>query len=378
MRCLKKYIWVFLIILLLLGVCGIHTFAQNEETEDLKSVEELSETIYDAINDDAAAMLDELNLSDFSMDGVLALSPRTVIDALLSVITDGFGAPLRAAMLLCAVAVLANLSSVFLLGESKIQTAFDLCTVLIVTCILAQSLTNLLEIAFSAVSLCSDFMLTYIPGFAGIIAMSGKPLTSAAYGSVMVGIANLYAQSGVKYFLPFLLVYLSLSVFSSLQEKYALLPIVRCLQKIIYTVLGLAATLFSGLITVKGALATGGDSVTGKGVKMLVGSAVPIVGGALSEGVTSVLASAALIKSTVGVFGILVIVCTTLPAVIQLLLWYVALSFAGAVSESLGQTRIKNLLQSIAGVLSVTNAFVIFTAYIFIISTGVILQFRGA
>lgn len=378
MRCLKKYIWVFLIILLLLGVCGIHTFAQNEETEDLKSVEELSETIYDAINDDAAAMLDELNLSDFSMDGVLALSPRTVIDALLSVITDGFGAPLRAAMLLCAVAVLANLSSVFLLGESKIQTAFDLCTVLIVTCILAQSLTNLLEIAFSAVSLCSDFMLTYIPGFAGIIAMSGKPLTSAAYGSVMVGIANLYAQSGVKYFLPFLLVYLSLSVFSSLQEKYALLPIVRCLQKIIYTVLGLAATLFSGLITVKGALATGGDSVTVKGVKMLVGSAVPIVGGALSEGVTSVLASAALIKSTVGVFGILVIVCTTLPAVIQLLLWYVALSFAGAVSESLGQTRIKNLLQSIAGVLSVTNAFVIFTAYIFIISTGVILQFRGA
>lgn len=378
MRCAKKYIWVFLIILMLLGVCSIHTFAQNEETEDLKSVEELSETIYDAINDDAAAMLDELNLSDFSMDGVLALSPRTVIDALLSVITDGFGAPLRAAVLLCAVAVLANLSSVFLLGESKIQTAFDLCTVLIVSCILAQSLTNLLEIAFSVVSLCSDFMLTYIPGFAGIIAMSGKPLTSAAYGSVMVGIANLYAQSGVKYFLPFLLVYLSLSVFSSLQEKYALLPIVRCLQKIIYTVLGLAATLFSGLITVKGALATGGDSVTVKGVKMLVGSAVPIVGGALSEGVTSVLASATLIKSTVGVFGILVIVCTTLPAVIQLLLWYVALSFAGAVSESLGQTRIKNLLQSIAGVLSVTNAFVIFTAYIFIISTGVILQFRGA
>ena len=153
MRCVKKYIWVLLIILMLLGVCSIHTFAQNEETEDLKSVEELSETIYDAINDDAAAMLDELNLSDFSMDGVLALSPRMVIDALLSVITDGFGAPLRAAMLLCVVAVLANLSCVFLLGESKIQTAFDLCTVLIVTCILAQSLTNLLEIAFSAVSL---------------------------------------------------------------------------------------------------------------------------------------------------------------------------------------------------------------------------------
>lgn len=377
MRCVKKIGWTAVIVLLLLCFCCIHTFAQSSETQEAKSVEELSESIYDAINEDAAEILYDLNLSDFSMDGVLALSPRTVIDALLSVFTDGFGAPLRATVLLCTVAVLSSLSSALFLGESKIQSAFDLCTVFIVTCILAQPLTELLETAFSAVSLCGDFMLTYIPGFAGIVAMSGKPLTSAAYSSVMVGVANLYTQGGVQFFLPLIMVYLSLCVFSSLQEKYALQPFVRCLQKIIYTGLGLAATLFSGLLTVKGALAAGGDTVTVKGVKMLVGSSVPVVGGALSEGVTSVLASAALIKSTVGVFGILVIVCTALPAVIQLLLWYIALSFAGAVCESLGQTRIKNLLQSIAGVLSVTNAFVIFTAYVFIISTGVILQFRG-
>ncbi len=377
MRSVKKYGYTAVIILLLLCICGIHTFAQSSETEETKSVEELSESIYDAINEDAAEILCDLDLSEFSMDGVLALSPRTVIDALLSVFTDGFAAPLRATVLLCTVAVLLSLSSALFLGESKIQTAFDMCTVFIVTCILAKPLTDLLETAFSAVSLCGDFMLTYIPGFAGIIAMSGKPLTSAAYSSVMVGVANLYAQGGIQFFLPFILVYLSLSVFSSLQEKYALQPIVRCLQKIIYTGFGLSATLFSGLLTVKGALAAGGDTVTVKGVKMLVGSSVPIVGGALSEGVTSVLASAALIKSTVGIFGIFVIVCTALPAVIELLLWHIALSFSGAVSESLGQTRIKNLLQSIAGVLSVTNVFVIFTAYVFIISTGVILQFRG-
>ena len=110
---------------------------------------------------------------------------------------------------------------------------------------------------------------------------------------------------------------------------------------------------------------------------MLVGSAVPIVGGALSEGVTSVLASAGLIRNTVGVFGIFAIACTVLPSVMQLFLWYFALSVGGAVSEALGQNRMKSVLQGIGGVLSVTNVFLIFTAYVLIISTGIILQFRG-
>lgn len=376
-RRFKKYGVGVLFLFILLAFCSIPCSAENSDTQELQSIETLANEIYGEADDDAKALLNEMGLSEFSMESVLSLTPRTVIDTLLGILQDGFNAPLRAAVLLCAVSVLGSLAASFFPTDSKIPNAFDLCTVLLVTCILAQALTDLLESAFSAVNLTADFMLTYIPGFAGVIAMSGKPLTSAAYSSVMVGVSNLYMQSGLQYFLPLLMSYLFLSVVTALQEKFTLQPIVQCIKKIIYIFFGLAATVFSGLLTVKGALAAGGDSVAVKGVKMLVGSAVPIVGGALSEGVTSVLASAMLIKNTVGIFGILVIVCTVLPAVIQLLLWYLALTFSAAVSEALGQMRMKNLLQGVSGVLSVTNAFVIFTAYIFIVSTGIILQFRG-
>ncbi|MGN0519489.1 MAG: hypothetical protein ACI4LB_02000 [Candidatus Fimenecus sp.] len=376
-RQIKRYsVCIFLILLFLFTFC-IPSFAEEGDTQNTENIEAIAEEIYGELNSEAREMLSELGLSDFSMDSVLSLSARKVIDALLGIFKGSYRAPIRAAVLLCAVSILGALASTFFAQDSKIQVAFDMCSVLIVTCILAKSLTEVLETAFSAVQLCSDFMLVYIPGFAGIIAMSGKPLTSAAYSSLMVGVSNLYTQAGVNYFQPLLLVYMCFSIFSALQEKYTLQPIAQCMKKGIYIVFGFAATLFSGLLTVKGALATSGDSVTVKGVKMLVGSTVPIVGGALSEGVTSVLASAGLIKNTVGVFGIFAIACTVLPSVIQLLLWYFALSLGSAVAEALGQIRIKSVLHGISGVLSVANVFLIFTAYVFIISTGIILQFRG-
>ena len=45
------------------------------------------------------------------------------------------------------------------------------------TVLLLQSVTKSLTAAFSAIKLSADFMLVYIPGFAGVVAMSGKPLT---------------------------------------------------------------------------------------------------------------------------------------------------------------------------------------------------------
>lgn len=377
-RCVQRYsAGIFMILLFLTAFCFSASAKELENTQSTERAQAVAEEIYDELNTQAAEMLSELGLTDFSMDSVLTLSPRKVIDVLLGVFKGAYRTPFRVVAILCTVSVFGSLASSFFTQESKIQTAFDMSSILITTCILAKSLTEVLETAFSTVQLCSDFMLVYIPGFAGIIAMSGKPLTSAAYSSAMVAVSNLYTQVGVHCFQPFLLLYLSLSIFSALQEKYTLQPIVQCMKKGIYIVFGFAATIFSGLLTVKGVLATSGDSVTVKGVKMLVGSTVPIVGGALSEGVTSVLTSAGLIQNTVGVFGIFAIACTVLPSIIQLLLWYFALSISSAVAEALGQNRIKSILQGIGGVLSVTNVFLIFTAYVFIISTGIILQFRG-
>ena len=110
---------------------------------------------------------------------------------------------------------------------------------------------------------------------------------------------------------------------------------------------------------------------------MLVSGTLPVVGSTLSEAYTSVLGSMGLIQNAVGVFGIVVIVLMHLPVILELLLWYLALMFAAAIGGMLGQTQIKKLLEGIAATVSLVNIFVIFNGFLLVISTGVILQFKG-
>ena len=276
-----------------------------------------------------------------------------------------------------AFVVLYAVLSGFTQQKGDIHTIFSLFSTLWIVMLILPSVSETLVAAFSAIQLCTDFMLVYIPGFAGIIAMSGKPLTSAAYSSVMVGLSNLFSAVQMHALFPIAQVFFMLNILNGIESKFSFDGIAACFKKLIQITLGVFSAVFTGLLAIKGSLAASGDSVTIKGIKTLVGSTVPIVGSALGDSLTSVLGSVSLIKSTVGIFGILVIALINVPVVLDLLLWYFAISFSAAVSGALGLLSIKKMLDGIAATVSLVNVFVIFTAFLFIVSTGIILQFRG-
>lgn len=371
----KAFAFAFLFIWLLSSYC-LPAFAADELKEQTDAEAVFSE-IYDAVDADTKSAIADLGLDEISYESLLSLSPRTVITELLEILTGKLQAPLRAAGLMLAFVVLYAVLSGFTQQKGDIHTIFSLFSTLWIVMLILPSVSETLVAAFSAIQLCTDFMLVYIPGFAGIIAMSGKPLTSAAYSSVMVGLSNLFSAVQMHALLPIAQVFFMLNILNGVESKFSFDGIAACFKKLIQITLGVFSAVFTGLLAIKGSLAASGDSVTIKGIKTLVGSTVPIVGSALGDSLTSVLGSVSLIKSTVGIFGILVIALINVPVVLDLLLWYFAISFSAAVSGALGLLSIKKMLDGIAATVSLVNVFVIFTAFLFIVSTGIILQFRG-
>lgn len=371
----KVFAFIFLLIWLLSSCC-LSVFAAEKSKEQTDAEAVFSE-IYEAVDTDTKSAIADLGLDEISYESLLSLSPRAVITELLEVLTGKLQEPLRAAGLMLAFVVLYAVLSGFTQQKGNIHTIFSLFSTLWIVMLILPSVSETLVAAFSAIQLCADFMLVYIPGFAGIIAMSGKPLTSAAYSSVMVGLSNLFSAVQMHALLPIAQVFFLLNILNGIESKFSFDSIAACFKKLIQITLGVFSAVFTGLLAIKGSLAASGDSVTVKGIKTLVGSTVPIVGSALGDSLTSVLGSISLIKSTVGIFGILVIALINVPVVLDLLLWYFAISFSAAVSGALGLTSIKKMLDGIAATVSLVNVFVIFTAFLFIVSTGIILQFRG-
>ena len=367
---------VFIVFLLYMFTytCFAEDSSESGVTEQAQAV--FSELL-SSLEEETKEALSEIGIDDADYTQILSLSPKRVVDAILELITGKMSEKLKAVGFVCALLVLSAVLEGFAQPGSTMHSVFSVFTTLLIVVSLLLPVSESLVQAFSAMELSSNFLLAYIPAFAGVISMSGKPLSSAAYSSAMIGLSNLLAQCNVKVFLPVVQVFFSLNIASSVQPKYAFNSLVAFFKKAVTVLLGFSATIFTGLLAIKGSLASAGDSVAVRGVKMLVGSAVPVVGSALSDAYTSVLGSITLIQNAVGIFGIVVFALMHVPVILDLLLWYLALSFTASVSEALGQKQAATLLNGIASTVSLVNTLVIFTAFILIISTGIMLNFKN-
>lgn len=367
---------VFIVFLLYMFTytCFAEDSSESGVTEQAQSV--FSELL-SSLEEETKEALSEIGIDDADYTQLLSLSPKRVVDAILELFTGKMSEKLKAVGFVCALLVLSAVLEGFAQPGSTMHSVFSVFTTLLIVVSLLLPVSESLVQAFSAMELSSNFLLAYIPAFAGVISMSGKPLSSAAYSSAMIGLSNLLAQCNVKVFLPVVQVFFSLNIASSVQPKYAFNSLVAFFKKAVTVLLGFSATIFTGLLAIKGSLASAGDSVAVRGVKMLVGSAVPVVGSALSDAYTSVLGSITLIQNAVGIFGIVVFALMHVPVILDLLLWYLALSFTASVSEALGQKQAATLLNGIASTVSLVNTLVIFTAFILIISTGIMLNFKN-
>ena len=371
---IRKYILLVALVSVFCLVGIVPAFAAES---DLSEAEAAYSELYDALDDETEEALEEIGVTSGSYEELASLSPRKVVTAILDILSEKAVQPLRCVGLVCAFLVLGAAADGFLEKKETLRTVFSLFCILWIVLTVLQPITESIAQALSAVELGADFLLAYIPVFAGVIAMSGKPLLSAAYSSVMLGLSNLLSFINGKALLPLVQAFFMLHIVSSLHEKYTFDAIAAFLKRAVCIVLGFGSTIFTGLLSIKGALAASGDSVSVRGVKMLVSGTLPVVGSTLSEAYTSVLGSIGLIQNAVGVFGIVVIVLMHLPVILELLLWYLALMFAAAIGGMLGQTQIKKLLEGIAATVSLVNIFVIFNGFLLVISTGVILQFKG-
>lgn len=373
-----KWIFVPVFIVFLLYMFTYTCFAEDSsESGVTEQAQAVFSELLSSLEEETKEALSEIGIDDADYTQILSLSPKRVVDAILELITGKMSEKLKAVGFVCALLVLSAVLEGFAQPGSTMHSVFSVFTTLLIVVSLLLPVSESLVQAFSAMELSSNFLLAYIPAFAGVISMSGKPLSSAAYSSVMIGLSNLLAQCNVKVFLPVVQVFFSLNIASSVQPKYAFNSLVAFFKKAVTVLLGFSATIFTGLLAIKGSLASAGDSVAVRGVKMLVGSAVPVVGSALSDAYTSVLGSITLIQSAVGIFGIVVFALMHVPVILDLLLWYLALSFTASVSEALGQKQAATLLNGIASTVSLVNTLVIFTAFILIISTGIMLNFKN-
>ena len=229
----------------------------------------------------------------------------------------------------------------------------------------------------SAVETTSDFMLALIPVLAGIITAAGNPTLALTYGSFAMAAAQAAAQTAGNIIMPLCGAFSAFGMSASLSPELKLTKLADMIKKLTIGVLSFVAAAFSAVLGLKSLLAGSTDTLASKGIKLALSSAVPIVGGALSDAYSSIIGSVSLLKSTVGVFGVIAVVMIDLPVVLQLTARIILLKLLGVLSSSMGDDTTGEVLDTLSSALTVINAAVIFTATLFIISTGIVISVKA-
>lgn len=333
--------------------------------------------IEDQIPDSAKEFLSDFKIELDNSNWVNTLNGESAIKHIIGFIKSGASAPFKTFGIILALIILSTVITTAV--KDNMSETVTFVTVLAVGTTLLSPVYTVITAAVDALYGCAVFMNAFIPIFAAIIAAGGKPLTSASMSGVLLLSASFVSFIANSAVIPLMGGHLSLSIAASVSPLIQNTNLAGTVKKLSLWVMGFISTIFIGILSIQTAVNSSADSLSLRTAKFIVGSTVPVAGGVLSEALSTVTASLSLLKSSVGIWGVLICAAAFLPIIIELLIWRFGLTVLSFFCDTLNVPKISTLLKSVDSVLSVLVGIVLLSAALFIISlTVVILSGKSA
>ena len=356
-------------VLLLVALClllpGSRALAAEEDALYEKSG---AQSLYDSLDGDTKEMLSWAGVEGAMVGEDLELTG--LWQGLSQWTREQLGEPFRALAGVVAVAVLCRLAGCFEgkhLGETAPLVGSLACAVL-----LLEPLLGLLRQVETLAQSASAFLAASVPVYAGLLLAGGASVTGASYSFLPLAAGNGIPLLVNGFVLPLLRVFLALSLACSVSSaklgKYGAAK----------WTLAASVTLYSGLLSIQTALNAQVDAASGKTVKLLASSAIPIVGGALGDAVGAIQSSLLLVKSGVGAFGILAALCLFAPAMIQAGMWIAVCTLGQIAGDLLEVPKLSGLLGALGSAAKMALAVLCSIFCVTVVTAAVVLFVKGS
>ena len=349
-----------------------------QEQYDLSGASQLE----DALPEGARDTLEDSGLLDGDLTGESALSfldlPK-LLGSLWESIKTTAKEPIRilalivVTILVCAMAE--SMKSTFF-SESLspvVSVVAALCIAVAVVAPVYRLIQDLNQTLLST----NQFIATFAPIYSTVAATSGQPLTATAYSGVLMLVVQGVSAICSSTIVPLLGLMLAFSVTGAVQSDLRVSAISGGLKNAVVLLLTLLLTIFCGVLSMQSFVTSASDNLAMKTGKLLIGNMVPIVGGAVSDALSSVYGCLKVVKNGVGVFGIAAVVVSFVPLLLRCLL-YKATLWAGAFfCDMLGVSSVRDTLKSIGNCLTIAVALLFTYALLVIITTVIVMMGVG-
>ena len=352
----RRWAWALLVCLILLtalcppaGAAGLEEVeAAQAEALDLDGLRRAAEEELSGLEIGSGLDLDHgiEQIFDKGRDELPGVLRRAVRSAVV----------LLAVVLLCALAGEVSGS----LGAPAELDAAALAGALAVTAASVADIHTLIGLGREALDRMSQFSKVLLPTMTAAAAAAGAPSGAAARQLATMLFSDVLLTLINSLLLPLVYLYVAARTAYAALGNEGLKRVGELLKWAVTSILTAVVLAFVGYLTVSGVIAGSADAVTLKAAKMTISGMVPVVGGILSDAAGTVLAGAGILRSAVGVFGMLGVLAICVAPFLQLGVHYLVYKLTAALSATVAGGRMAGLIDAIGGafglVLGMTGA----------------------
>lgn len=200
------------------------------------------------------------------------------------------------------------------------------------------------------------FSYSTIPIVLGLCLSSASSMSGAVFSMSVSFISALMENISNYLLIPLCVIYLSFALINNLTLHIGVNRINEQIKKFIKWTIGIFLTLFSFTMILQNFLSASSDSLLKHSIKSAVGSIIPVIGGTLSSSIDSIFTIVSSTKTTIGVFGIIVICTLFLPALSTTFCYGLSLSAVKFIAESFEENKIAKNIAIISDVFYILTA----------------------
>jgi len=309
------------------------------------------QAIENSLSDSAEQIAGDINnASDFG-----AFSDR-LVKAVKAKLHDSASAVIEKLVSVIIICVLCSVLELF--GNDKAPDYIWLCGCAAISAICIGDVNSFIKMGSNTVSDIADFSKLMLPAMCTAAASCGEISSSAVRYAASALFMDIFISIAESIILPVIYAYLAVSIASSAFDNALLSSVSKLLKWAGTSLMVLLALSFTVYISVSNAIATTTDAVTAKLAKTAISSALPVVGGIISDAASTVVAGAQLIKNTLGAFALIAVISICIGPVVVIGLNYLALKAVGAFSGAICNSTVSKTIDSISTALGMVLGLV--------------------
>ena len=302
----------------------------------------------------------------------------TALQGLLSNVLRTLRPDLKEAAAIClglmATVVLVSIVQSFGEGTKK---SVNLAGAAAISASLLMSANSMIRLGSDTVRELCDYGKLLLPVMTGALAAQGAGTASAALYTGSALFIALLSGLIAKVLIPMVYLFLGLIVANSATGEAMLKRMADLLKWILNWCLKTIVAVFTGYLSITGIVSGATDATVLKAAKTAISTAVPVVGGALSNAAESVLAGAALMKNAAGIYGIVAVLAIFLEPFLRIGIHYLMLKLTTAIKGIFGWKEMTDLIGSFSEAMGFLLAMTGSVCILLLISTVCFLKGVG-